>query len=35
MAEGLARASMAAVKTNRNDAAIRALRQRLTGEGAQ
>lgn len=35
MAEGLAKASMAAVKTNRNDAAIRALRQRLTGEGAQ
>lgn len=35
MAEGLARASMAAVKTDRNDVAIRALRQRLTGEGAQ
>lgn len=35
MAEGLAKASMAAVKTDRNDAAIRALRQRLTGEGAQ
>ena len=32
MAEGLAKASMAAVKTNRNDAAIRALRQRLAGD---
>ena len=35
MAEGLAKASMAAVKTDRSDTAIRALRQRLTGEGAQ
>ncbi len=35
MAEGLARASMAAVKTDRNDTTIRALRQRLTGDGAQ
>lgn len=35
MAEGLAKASIAAVKTDRNNAAIRALRQRLTGDGAQ
>jgi peptidyl-prolyl cis-trans isomerase D len=34
MAEGLAKASMAAVGVNRNDATIRSLRQRLTGDGA-
>lgn len=35
MAEAVAGASMAAVKADRNAAAIRALRQRLSGEGAQ
>jgi peptidyl-prolyl cis-trans isomerase D len=35
MAEAIAKASIAAVKATRNDAAIRTLRQRLSGEGAQ
>jgi peptidyl-prolyl cis-trans isomerase D len=35
MAEAIANASIAAVKATRNEAAIRALRQRLSGEGAQ
>lgn len=35
MAEGLARASMAAVGVSRNEATIRSVRQRLSGEGAQ
>lgn len=34
MAEGLAKASMAAVGVDRNDATIKALRTRLTGDGA-
>ena len=35
MAEGLAKASMAAVGVSRNDATLRKLRQRLTGDGVQ
>jgi peptidyl-prolyl cis-trans isomerase D len=35
MAEGLAKASMAAVGVDRNDTTIKALRSRLSGEGAQ
>ena len=35
MAEGLAKASMAAVGVDRNDATLKKLRQRLSGDGAQ
>jgi peptidyl-prolyl cis-trans isomerase D len=35
MAEGLAKASMTAVGVDRNEATVRAIRNRLSGDGAQ